>query len=120
MKREMDLIRQILLEVERQPFTGKVIELGIEDHSSEEVSYHIMLLQEAGLIEAVNLSSHTNLIWKPVRLTWQGYEFLEAVKDDARWNRVKDIMGNAGGYVFEVAKAIAVALLKDQISGLLP
>lgn len=56
MKRDMDLFRRILLQLEASPeATGHSrIDLDIEDRDPTEVSYHVQLLKEAGLIEAVN------------------------------------------------------------------
>ena len=96
--------------------TGGPVELVLEGKSSKEVSYHIMLLHEAGLVEAVDFSTLSGSDWKPTRLTWQGHEFLEAVKDYNRWNKVKDAMSQVGGFVYEVAKQVALSLLKDQLS----
>jgi len=52
MKRDMDLARQILFEIEKLPHGYDVIfQPEIEGHSFEAVSYHIMLLTQAGYIE---------------------------------------------------------------------
>jgi DNA-binding transcriptional ArsR family regulator len=118
MKRDMDLVRKILFEIERQPFTRGKITLEIEGYSHEEISYHVLLLSEADLIEA-DVSARASAEYKPIRLTWQGHEFLEAVRDEARWNKLKDMMGKVGGFVYEIAKPLAIDLLKDQISLLL-
>jgi len=57
MKREMDLIRQILLEVENIPAAIGFRNLEFEGKSQEEVSYHIALLDEARLVVGRNLST---------------------------------------------------------------
>ena len=44
MKRDMDLIRGILMQVEEKGKPGGSIDIEIEDHSPEEVSYHVQLL----------------------------------------------------------------------------
>jgi predicted transcriptional regulator len=115
MKRDMDLIRQILFAIEKQPFTGRRVTLDINGYSNDMVSYHIILLHEAGLIDAVNFSSKEGPRYFPTRLTWQGHEFLEAIKDDTRWNKVKSIMEKAGGFAYEIAKVVAIDLMKNQI-----
>jgi len=56
MKRDMDLARQILFEIESSPHGADVIfQPEIEGHSLDEVSYHIMLLIQAGYIEGEKL-----------------------------------------------------------------
>ena len=52
MKRDMDLIREILLECEEQDGTDRMIQVKIEGHSDEEINYHMVLLKDAGFIEA--------------------------------------------------------------------
>ena len=94
MKRDMDLIRKILFEVEKAPYSGPDwIDLEIEGHSRGEISYQVLLLWEAGLIEGVDASGRGS-DYRPIRLTWDGHEFLEAVKDDTRWAKVKNAMAH--------------------------
>ncbi len=115
MKRDMDLIRKILFEIEKWPLNGGGSNLEIQEYSTEEVTYHVMLLVEAGLIKAYDVSSMSGPAFIPERLTWQGHEFLDAARDDNRWNKAKDAMGKAGGFVFEVAKALLISYLSNQV-----
>ena len=120
MKRDMDLIRQILTEIEAKPFDGNMINLDLEDSAGDQkLRYHVILLREAGLIDAVEPfpggdSLQTGPIY-PTRLTWEGHEFLEAARDDTRWNKAKDTMAKTGGFVFEVGKALLIELMKQQL-----
>lgn len=52
MKRDMDLVRKILLALEAHPEPWDWFELKIDGHSGVEVSYHLKLISQAGLIEA--------------------------------------------------------------------
>jgi hypothetical protein len=56
MQRDMDLVREILAAVERQPYTRGPLEIEIAGRNPREIGYHVMLLQQAGLIEAENLA----------------------------------------------------------------
>ena len=116
MKRDVDLARQILFEIEKQPSYLSEIHIDFEGYTTEQIHYHVMLLHEAGLIVAHNLSSSNDLYWLPERLTWQGHEFLEASRNNANWNKVKEIMAKGGGFVFDIAKAILIKLLEQQIT----
>jgi hypothetical protein len=118
MKRDMDLARQILLQIEAAPYDGKWVDLSLPGHSDEEVTYHIMLLAEAELIEAINLSSHSGISWKPKRLTWAGHEFLEASRDESRWEKAKSIIREkGGGIVFSILKDLLVKLAGQAVLG---
>lgn len=117
MKRDMELARSILIEIEKAPTFSSSIKLNFEGFTDELVSYHIMLLNEAGLIIATDLSSSHDLNWFPERLTWQGHEFLEASRNTTAWNRTKEIMAKSGGFVFEIAKTVLIEIIKNQLFG---
>ena len=91
MKRDMDIARNILFAIAdcNDPWGPR--ELHIEGSSDQEVSYHIKLLYQAGLIEAEDASSMgpDGFSWHAGSLTWDGHEFIEAARDDNRWNRTK-------------------------------
>ena len=82
MRRDMDLIRYILIQTE----SGQPIE---RDH--KEVVYHIALLNDAGLVEAVITNDEVGIPnnARILRLTWQGHEFLDASRNNKIWQAVK-------------------------------
>ncbi len=89
MKLDPDLVRQILLKVEEFPFDGSFHDVEIEGRTEDEITYHVMLLHEAGLLEALDLSSHSGVCWKPKRLTYNGHQFLDAARSDTVWQKAK-------------------------------
>jgi predicted transcriptional regulator len=119
MKRDIDLIRQILFQVEEHPYASlemQTIFKGKDEKERERISYHVTLMDEAGLIVAKAIG---NDLVVPVRLTWQGHEFLDAVRDNTRWDKVKNILKRAGVLVFELVKPIALDIARDQITNLI-
>ncbi|MCI0378775.1 MAG: DUF2513 domain-containing protein [Gemmataceae bacterium] len=110
MKRDMDLVRSILAKVEEEgKVRGWIRDLSIPNHSAEEVSYHIQLLAEAGLLEALTRKTLGNLQALPMRLTWAGHEFLDAARNDTVWNKAKELVKDKGGAVpFEVLKGLLI------------
>jgi hypothetical protein len=51
-------------------------------------------------------------------LTWTGHEFLEASRDDSRWNKAKKIITEkTGSFSFEILKSILMDLMRGAISG---
>ena len=118
MKRDMDLIRTILLEVEKLPLSGANSELEIPGHTPEEVTYHIMLCQEAGLLDAVDASSFDGTYWIPTRLTYQGHEFLDAARADTIWNQAKtSVLKTTGTLTLEALKVAMAVLMQKAITG---
>ncbi|MCR4416086.1 MAG: DUF2513 domain-containing protein [Thermoguttaceae bacterium] len=53
MKRDMELVRQILLAVEGHPSAVEPCELRIPGFSEEQIAYHTQLLHEAGFLEGI-------------------------------------------------------------------
>jgi hypothetical protein len=120
MKRDMDLVRTILLEVERLgPPDGRLgIKIEVEGHDEPEIQGYIRLLDEAGLIETPgNSDRKPGAIW-PRRLTWSGYEFLDAARDNTRWNRAKKLtLEKMGSLAFEAVKFTLLKLVDDALAG---
>ena len=118
MKRDMDLMRAILLKIEKAPFEGYLLEIRVPGHSDEEISYHILLLHEARLVEAVNASSFDGVCWKAMRLTNDGHEFLDAAKDDTRWAKAKGkVVSTTGTLTLEGLKIVLSALMRHALTG---
>jgi hypothetical protein len=116
MKRDMDLARAIMLKLEDEPFDGGPTKLTNPDYPDNEISYHVMLLHDAGLIHAFDFSGDGHPNWQPAYLTWAGHEFLEAAKDDTRWNRAKNYLKEQGSpMLFEVLKTLLVSYVKQKV-----
>jgi DNA-binding transcriptional ArsR family regulator len=85
-KRDLDLIRRILLATEEAPdFTLSCSDLASDDLPLATVAQHVQLLQEAGYLEAnlLDLEGQGVLDGTIDRLTWAGHEFLEAARDNS-------------------------------------
>jgi DNA-binding transcriptional ArsR family regulator len=109
----MQLIRRILFEIEKAPNVDVYQDIEFSDVSADDVYYHLLLLKEAGLIEAISAGQAIH----PRRLTWDGHEFLDAARDDTRWHKTVSLVQNkAGALIFEVLKQ---ALIKGATSDVL-
>jgi hypothetical protein len=116
MKRDMDLARSILLEVEKYPEPDGWADIKIEGYSIEEVSYHIKLLWQAELIEAIDLTDSSGFDWKAKSLTWKGHEFLDAARNPSRWQEAKKLIFEKGGSItFEIIKTVLSESIKNAI-----
>lgn len=116
MTRDLELARRILLAVEAHQEPVDNIELQFDGEDPERVSYHVKLLAQAGLIDAEDTSSMGHFEWTPASLTWQGHEFLDAIRNESVWRTTKDIAADKGGALpFEVIKAIAVKALTSML-----
>ena len=120
MKRDMDLIREILLAIEAYPKSDAYdLNLSFPGHSKDEISYQCRLLFDAGMIDPKSiLVAGEPDEWMIKGLTWAGHEFLEASRDDSRWNKAKKIISEkTGSFSFEILKSILMDLMRGAISG---
>lgn len=120
MKRDMDLCRRILLDLEANPrATGHArVKLSIEGVDEATLSYHVMLLSEAGLITAKDSSDLESQTWQPKRLTYAGHEFLDAARKETFWQKAKDVaLEKTGGMSLDLLKTILTKLATDAALG---
>jgi hypothetical protein len=120
MKRDMELIRNILLAVEASPSAwvpSEVQELQMEGYSEEEVGYHALLIIEAGFARGQETTAHELSPRGFIsRLSWEGHEFLDAARDDTRWKKAWGmIRQNAGSVTVDVLKQVLTRLMKDAL-----
>lgn len=118
MKRDMELMRDILLKMEELPYTGSFLDVTVSGHTEEEISYHIMLIDEAGLIKANDVSSSDGMCWKALRLSYAGHEFLDAARNDNVWSRAKEwVMASTGVLTLEALKIALPEVIKQILAG---
>lgn len=110
-----DLIRAILDAYEKLPYGGGE-PISIEGYTDDQVNYHQELLLDEDYIKAsvTKLGGGSCLI-SPQRLTYQGHEFLNASRDDVRWERAKTVMQKSGGFVLDVMKSLLITYLREQL-----
>lgn len=96
--------------------------LRIDGYTSDQIGFHVILMMQAGLIEGCDVttmdSSGPEAI--PTTMTWAGYDFLDACRDDTRWNKAKDMVKEMGSSVsFDVLKSLLVQIMMSQIPRLI-
>lgn len=88
----------------------------IQGYDATTVSYHFKLLNEAGLIEAVNMSGMNDLTYFATSLTWNGHEFLDKIRNDSVWQKTKSqVMSKTLDLSFDVIKQVAGNLIKTAL-----
>ena len=116
MQRDIELIREILHEVEKNDSPTGWMNIQLHTYSKDQISYHVKLLAEAGYLEAIDLSTKDEFDWKPVSLKWPGHDFLDAARDDTIWIKAKKRLGNKLTSVsFEVLKSLLVSFGKQTL-----
>jgi len=88
MKRDLDLARQLLLDIENRgtDCSVSVLRSGANHQSEEQIRHHLRLLIDANLLKEID---RTSAGIPCVRLTHDGYELLELARSDSHWREAK-------------------------------
>ncbi len=124
MKRNWETIRELLVKVEECTLPTDKVRLNcFPEERAVEVSYHMALLIEAGLVKGeVNQTIGPEVKdFFVQRLTWEGHEFLDVIRSDTVWQKTKNAFCEQGvsmtfELVADVAKKMALKLMKAAFS----
>lgn len=120
MKRDMELIRKILFKIEETVDNVAECNLTIEGYTMEQVAYHCSILYEGGYIYSYKPQYGGNGVYSfgVGRLTWEGHEFLDNIREDTIWKKTKDIIKEKGlPVVFDIVKAVSTEVILGVIRG---
>ena len=116
MRRDMDLVRAILLKMEATTAEQKQSAFDIPGYSREQVAYHLCIMAEGGLIKTVDVSdtgSQFPLIM-PASLAWEGHEFADASRSDSPWDEAKNVIDKVGSAPYTIwMKVLELILIAD-------
>lgn len=119
MKRDMELVRKILLHMENDEFAGRPYEGSWIDGVDETTFfYHVNLMEQANLIKATSykLGDDRGIAYYPIAITWDGHEFLDAVRDNGVWSKVKKKVGPAiASMPIKVITTVASAIIQQDL-----
>ena len=92
MRRDMDLIRKLLLHVEGAEPPD------VREYRQEQQTYHYALIVEAGLAHGTVFEGEEG---EPInvaitRLTWKGHEFLDDARSNTVWQRTRKALAETG------------------------
>lgn len=107
MKRDMDLIRRIALEVEGMEHGNVLVNMREEGVDDSAFAMHVVWMKEAGLITALvqTYESGEPPSVRVQRLTWAGCEFVDAIRDDNLWQKAKaNVLKPGMSFTFDVLK----------------
>lgn len=118
MKRDMDLLRNLLFQIEDKD-VGLFNDILVEAPGIDQpiLQGHLRLLTEAKLIDAITAPDCGDNFdyYTPIRLTWAGHDFLDSVRDPEIWSKTKEGAESAGGFTLELLAALAKGFLKLKI-----
>lgn len=115
MQRDLELVRKVLFALEAKPGPEAVDSVNIDGYDDLTVRYHLLLLAQAKLIDfEPELTATGRIIYVlAFNPSWHGYEFLDAVRSEAVWQKVKAQASDKGiALPFDVLKLLAVESVK--------
>ena len=122
MKRDMELVRRLMLAIEAQPAGARVTgaDLLVDGDDDTTVAEHLHMLIDHGFLKGTpdRAIAHRK---SPLRvhihgITWKGHEFLDAVRDDTIWNKTKDKVASVGGSAtVEIVTQVATGFIKQML-----
>lgn len=131
MERNLDVIRNLLLQIEASGLGFIEPDKIVKETSVEEevVGYHLKLLYQAGFIEAEIFRgkeglAHSKKIQrdedyivyvKPWSLTWEGHEYLDTMRDPEIWKMTKDSVKEVGSFSLDTLKSVAKGFIKTKL-----
>jgi hypothetical protein len=116
-KRDMDLVRDILLLIEASECCGfdwresNFESLG-KDYTV--IWYHIKIMVDGGLLECEKAKYADQ--YDSLYITAKGHEFLDCVRNDDIWYTVKERIAVVGGAPSDVIMLLANRLIRERVS----
>jgi hypothetical protein len=118
MKRDLDLARQLLLEVEDHGANCPLTDLAHAGEADERVRHHVRLLVDDGLLKE---AERTSAGVPCVRLTNEGHEFLEVATSEALWRDAKWLVQEkTGALSFRAVRELLASWAAEAVFGFAP
>ena len=117
MKRDLDLVRQVLLQVEALP-AGPPAQYRTSEIDDPVLLAHFELVIAAGLVNGKIARSQGTRgdVISISGLTWEGHEWIEMVRSQTVWNETKaTLLERGGALTYELAKAVASRILRARL-----
>ena len=122
MKRNMDLIRTILLRVEELGDPGlepETTDSLFKDYDPTEVNHHIKILEQDKYLFAYTrplVTGSFKIKWIIEGMTMEGHEFVEASRDNERWEQAKKtVFSKVGSFVLDSILQVLLQLVRKQV-----
>jgi Hypothetical protein (DUF2513) len=96
MKRDMELIRALMLMIESR---DDDTDFEIAGYDGSQIDYHLEILIEAGLVigEMRNYIGSSRPMSMIERLFWEGHEFLDNARNEPVWKEAMRTIADKGG-----------------------
>lgn len=118
MKRDMDLVRRILLALDAYEHGFAPQGFTIAGYDQEVIGHHVWLMAQGHLLEAAVTTAmgDQSPVAIPLTVTWTGHDFLDAVRNETVWSKVKtQLKDHAIALPFTLLQELALKTLAAHI-----
>jgi len=120
MKRDLDYLREILLKCEADE-SGQLScdDFADEYHSEDCAAYHCQLLLDEHFIEVIPIEDLSSMYSRCIvrRITSQGHNYLDSVRNDSIWVKTKEKLKEVGDSLpLSLILKVAEALIAQKLS----
>ncbi len=127
MKYNLDCVRDILFLLENAQTLSPELEIcevhleeiasQLDDYKLNEIANTLIILDEAGFIIANTFYADNCINTILVsRITYDGYQFLESIRPETVWHKVKSIGDKIGSFSMDAVSQIAVSVITSLIN----
>ena len=128
MKLKYDCVRDILIYCESsirfgENLSWQPLPLGkfcdaLPEYSRDDIAYTLLLLEEAGYIEA-RISEADGGIYGILvyRLTYSGHEFIDVIKSDTVWKKIQSAISSIGSVSLPILQDLGSHYLIEYLIG---
>lgn len=114
MKRDMELIRSLILSLETAESGTDSSDINIAGYDEKSIAYHMTLLTEGGFIRTSQMRA--GVIFNA--MTWSGHDFADACRDEGVWKKsISAVKDKAASASFDVLLSVLKSTLTTLIVG---
>ena len=122
MIRNMDLCRELLLQIEETDYLKpeKCEKIQSKGYSLDEIIYHCRLIHQHGLIKECEINGAMGIVSTFIvgEVTWEGHVFLEKIRQDTVRNKTKEVYTQKGlPMILDVVKEVSATVIASMTEG---
>ena len=120
MERDDELVRKIVMKVAAEGHDPHkaITRFGIDGYDERAVNYHVWLLQDAGFLTTLDVTTLNGSSFMPKVLTHEGQEFMATIRDKEIWSQTKSLAKQGGvgtlQAIWKIAQAVGKAEFKKR------
>lgn len=106
---------------EMNSLSSQDLSVSLPKYKLAEIKYTVLKLEEAGLVNATIISPDGFLVmdFRLCDISYDGHEFIESIRNDNNWGKVKALASKVGSYSISTLQQIAVSVISYEINRLI-